>query len=311
MMKKWAGAYLKAEGVQIDYTSSGSSDGISKMIDKKNDFGCTDAPLNEEQTARAAAEGGAVVHIPLVMGAVVPLYNLPGVEQTLKFTGPVLADIFMGKIKKWNDPALAKINPGVNLPDLEIVTAHRGDGSGTTFIFTDYLCKVSAEWAKGPGNGQQIKWPPAANGQGAQKNDGVAGFVSRTKGALGYVELIYALRENKKFGAVQNKDGQFVLASLEGVTAAAAGALNDIPDDLRFSMTNAPGKEAYPISGTTWAVLFVKQPNADKAAALEQLFKWLTGDQAQSMVKDLQYARLPKELASRVEKQIERLKTGS
>jgi phosphate transport system substrate-binding protein len=308
MMKEWAGTYLKAEGVQVDYTSSGSSDGISKMIDKKNDFGCTDAPMNEEQMARATAEGGAVLHIPLVMGAVVPLYNLPGVDKTLRFTGPVLADIFLGKIKKWNDPALGKINPGVKLPDLEIVPIHRADGSGTTFIFTDYLSKVSPEWAKGPGKGQEVKW---AGGQGAIKNPGVAGMITRTAGSIGYVELIYALSENKKFGAVQNKAGEFLEGSLEGVTAAAREALSEIPEDLRFSLTDAPGKDTYPISGTTWAVFYVKQPNPDKAAALEHLFSWLTADQAQSMVKNKQYARLPKELVSRVEKQLERLKTGS
>src|SRR5262249_50817907 len=221
----------------IDYISSGSGNGVTQMIDKKNDFGCTDAPMNEEQLGKAGGPD-RVLHIPLVMGGVVPVYNLPEIDRPLRFTGPILADIFLGKLKRWNDPALAKINEGVRLPDLEITVAHRSDASGTSYIWTDYLSKVSPEWRKKVGTSTEPKWPVGA---GAPKNDGVAGLVSGTKGSIGYVELIYALdKKNLKYGAVQNKDGQFLRASLESVTAAAAN-LKDIPEDLCFSLTNAEG----------------------------------------------------------------------
>jgi phosphate transport system substrate-binding protein len=301
MMKKWASEYNKARGVEIDYTSSGSGNGVSRMIDKKNDFGCTDAPMNEEQLNKARSAGGEVVHIPLVMGGVVPIYNLPDIEN-LKFTGPILADIFLGKITKWNDPALAKINEGVNLPDLAIAVAHRSDASGTSYIFTDYLSKVSTEWKDKVGKSTEPKWPV---GDGAPKNPGVAQLVSGTRGALGYVELIYA-EENPalKIGSVQNKAGQFVKASLESVTSAAAN-LKDVPPDLRFSMTNADGKESYPISGAVWMVLYTKQP--EKAAALKDMIQWLTHD-GQEFAKGLHYARLPQSMVEQIDQNIEMIK---
>ena len=302
MMKKWAGEYAKAKGVEIDYTSSGSGNGVTQMIEKRNDFGCTDAPMNDEQLDKARKEGGDVAHVPLVMGGVVPIYNLPDVEKTLKFTGPVLADIFLGKIKKWNDQALAQINEGVALPDLAISVAHRSDASGTSYIFTDYLTKVSPEWKKQVGFSTEPKWPVGA---GAPKNPGVAQLVSSTKGALGYVELIYAEQNpNLKFGAVQNKAGEFVLASLESVTAAAAG-LKDVPPDLRFSMTDADGKESYPISGTVWMVLYTKQTG--KASALKELIHWLT-HKGQEHAKGLHYARLPQGMVEQVDKKLELIK---
>jgi phosphate transport system substrate-binding protein len=302
MMKKWAGEYAKAKGVEIDYTSSGSGNGVTQMIEKRNDFGCTDAPMNDEQLDKARKEGGDVVHVPLVMGGVVPIYNLPDVEKPLKFTGPVLADIFLGKIKKWNDPALAQINEGVALPDMAISVAHRSDASGTSYIFTDYLSKVSPEWKKQVGFSTEPKWPVGA---GAPKNPGVAQLVSSTKGALGYVELIYAEQNpNLKFGAVQNQAGEFVLASLESVTAAAAG-LKDVPPDLRFSMTDADGKESYPISGTVWMVLYTKQPG--KASALKDLIHWLTHE-GQEHAKGLHYARLPQGMVEQVDKKLELIK---
>jgi phosphate transport system substrate-binding protein len=299
MMKKWAGEYNKARGVEVDYTSSGSGNGVTQMTDKKNDFGCTDAPMNAEQIAQAQAKGGEVVHVPLVMGGVVPIYNLPGVEQQLKFTGPVLADIFLGKIKNWNDPALAKINAGVALPDLGISVAHRSDASGTSYIWTDYLSKVSNEWREKVGATTEPKWPVGA---GAPKNPGVAQLVSSTKGALGYVELIYAL-DNKdlKIGAVQNKEGVFVTASLESVTAAAAG-LKQVPQDLCFSLTDADGKDAYPISGTVWMVLYTKQP-PDKAKALSDFARWLTHE-GQDFAKGLHYARLPQQVVEQIDKRL-------
>jgi phosphate ABC transporter phosphate-binding protein len=298
MMKKWASEYKKAKDIEIDYGSTGSGAGVTQMIEKRNDFGCTDAPMNDEQLDKARMAGGDVIHVPLVMGGVVPIYNLPEVEKQLKFTGPVLADIFLGKIKKWNDPALIKINEGVDLPDRAISVARRADASGTSYIFTDFLSKVSPEWQEKVGTSTEPKWPVGAGGV---KNPAVAALVSDTKGAIGYVELIYALENPKlKVGAVQNKAGEFVTASLETVTAAAAG-LKDVPDDLRFSMTNADGKESYPISGTVWMVLYTKQP--EKATALKDMIRWLTHE-GQEFAKGLHYARLPQGMVDQIDKKL-------
>jgi phosphate transport system substrate-binding protein len=303
MMKKWAGAYNKAKGVEVDYNSTGSGTGVTQMTERQTDFGCTDAPMNDEQLQKAKANGGDVIHVPLVMGGVVPAYNLPDIEKPLNFTGPILADIFLGKIKKWNDPALVKINEGVKLPDLDIVVASRSDASGTSYIFTDYLSKVSPAWNEKVGKSTQPKWP---TGLSAPKNDGVAGLVSGTKGAIGYVELIYALdKKSLQYGAVQNTAGQFLRASLESVTAAAANA-KDIPEDLRFSLTNAEGKDSYPISGTVWMVTYVKHPK-DKAIALTEFLTWVLHD-GQDLTQELHYARLPKELVDRAEKKVALIK---
>jgi phosphate transport system substrate-binding protein len=293
MMQQWSKLYLKEKGVQVNYQSKGSGAGIDMMTNKQIDFGCTDAPLNEEQLAKAKATGGEVIHIPVVLGAVVPAYNLPGVEEQIRFSGAVLADIFLNKIQKWNDPALKALNPNINLPDLNIAVVHRSDSSGTTFIWTDYLAKVSPEWKK-VGAGTAIEWPC---GVGMPKNDGVAGQIQRASGALGYIELIYALNNNIKYGSVQNRAGEFITADLKSVTAAANLALADIPDDLRFSLTNAPGKEAYPISGTVWAILYVHQP-ADKAKPVAEFLRWVTHE-GQSHTEALHYARLPEGLAER------------
>jgi phosphate ABC transporter phosphate-binding protein len=302
MMKKWAGAYQQAHKVEIDYTSSGSGNGVSQMIEGNNDFGCTDAPMNDEQLKKAAGKNGDVIHVPIVMGGVVPFYNLPDVKKPLRFTGPVLADIYLGKIKKWNDDALKSLNQGIELPDTPITVARRSDASGTSFIFTDYLSKVSPEWKEKVGASTEPKWPV---GVGAAKSDGVAGLVSGTPGTIGYVELIYALdKKNLSVGVVQNKAGEFVTASLESVTAAAAG-LKDVPDDLRFSLTDADGKEAYPIAGTTWMVLYVKQP-ADKAEKLKAMATWMTHD-GQEMNKELHYARIPAALADKVDKVVAKI----
>jgi phosphate transport system substrate-binding protein len=302
MMKKWAAEYNKAHGVEIDYTSSGSGNGVSQMIDQKNDFGCTDAPMNQEQLEKAARAGGEVVHIPLVMGGVVPVYHLPDVNKQLKFTGPVLADIFLGKIKRWNDPALVSINEAVALPDLPIAVAHRSDASGTSYAFTDYLSKVSTEWKDKVGKSTEPKWPV---GDGAPKNPGVAQLVSGTVGSIGYVELIYA-EENPalKLGAVQNMAGQFVTASLESVTAAAA-SLKDVPPDLRFSIADADGKDSYPISTAVWMVLYTKQP--EKASALKDMIHWLTHE-GQEYAKGLHYAQLPQSMVDQIDKKVELMK---
>jgi phosphate ABC transporter phosphate-binding protein len=307
LMKKWSAEYYSKHHVEVDYASTGSTNGINDMISRKIDFGCTDAPMTDEQLEKAEAAGGKVLHLPLVIGGVVPIYNLPGIDKPLKFTGKILADIYLGKIKKWNDLAIQKANEGndsgqaIKLPDLNILTVHRSDGSGTTDIFTDYLSKVSEDWRKGPGHGTTIDWPPG--GVGEPKNPGVAGNVQRTPGAIGYVELIYALESKLPYGAVENRDHEPITASLETVTAAARNALaGEIPEDLRYSITNAPGKDSYPICGTTWAVCYQKQ-TTEKRLALQDFFSWAT-DQGQTMTADLQYSALPKELVERVAKKL-------
>jgi phosphate transport system substrate-binding protein len=302
IMVKWATEYKAKKNIIVDYTSSGSGDGIKAMIEGQNLFGCTDAPMDKEQMDKVGGPD-AVIHVPLVMGAVVPIYNLEGVKG-LKFTGPVLANIYLGKIKKWNDDALKELNPDLELPNKSIAVVRRGDGSGTSYIFTDYLSQVSKTWKKEVGKGTNPSWP---TGQGAIKNPGVANAVSSTPGAIGYVELIYAL-ENKelKIGLVKNASGKYVPANLESVTVAAEGMLKKIPADLRFSIVNPPNKGAYPISGTVWAVCKVKQP-AGKATLLADFLRWCIHD-GQEYAKALHYARLPTGLVERADKKIDLIK---
>ncbi len=225
--------------------------------------------MTDEQLAKAP---GAILHIPTALGAVVPTYNMPG-NVTVRFTGPVLADIFLGKIKKWDDPRLQELNPGLQLPAKDIVVVHRSDGSGTTYIWVDYLSKVSREWAERVGRGTAVQWPTGLGGKG---NEGVAGLVKRTPGALGYVELIYALENNLDYGAVQNRNGEFVKADLASVSRAAAGAVDDMPADLRVSITDAPGKGVYPISGFTYLLIYADQKDEAKGRAVANLAWWVT-----------------------------------
>jgi phosphate transport system substrate-binding protein len=306
MMSKWASDYEKAHAVQVNYQSIGSGGGIQQMTSKTIDFGCTDAPMNQEQLDKAKEVGGEVVHIPLVMGAAVPIYNLPNLAEPVRFSGPVLADIYLNKIKKWNDPALKALNPKIDLPDQEIAVVHRSDGSGTTYMWSDYLCKVSPEWEKQVGRGTSLNWPC---GIGQKGSEGVTGQVRRSAGSIGYVEMIYALQNDVKYGPVKNKDGEFVQGSLESVTAAASSALTTIPDDLRFSITDAPGKEAYPISSAVWAVVYVDQP-PDRGRLLVDFLRWVTHE-GQESAAALKYARLPKGLVERLEKKIDRNKVGA
>ena len=305
MMSKWAAEYDKIKGVRVNYQPTGSGAGIQQMIVKTFDFGCTDAPMNDEQLKKAEETGGPVVHIPLVMGAVVPIYNLEGIKQSLRFSGPVLADIYLGKIKKWNDPELGKLNPDVQLPDKDILIVHRSDGSGTTYIWADYLSKISPAWKEKIGVGTSLNWP---GGMGMKGNEGVAGKVSQSPGGVGYVELIYALQNKIKFGLVQNREGEFITPSLESVTAAARAALTEIPEDLRYSLTNAPGKDSYPISGTVWAVIYVNQPPGTGQTVVDFL-RWVTHE-GQNYAKDLAYARLPDELVVRLEKKLDQVRVG-
>jgi phosphate transport system substrate-binding protein len=303
MMSKWASEYDKVKGVEVNYQSIGSGGGIQQMTAKTADFGSTDGPMNDEQLQKAKDIGGEVVHIPLAMGAVVPAYNLEGVTEPLTFTGPLLADIFLGKIKKWNDNAIRDQNPNVILPDKDIGVVHRSDGSGTTYVWVDYLAKVSPEWKKKVGVATSVNWPV---GEGHKGNEGVARRVKETPGALGYIELIYALQNDIKFGLVKNKEGVAIKADLKSVTAAADNALKDIPEDLRYSITDAAGKDSYPISGTNWAVMYVNQP-AKKGQLVVDFLRWVIHD-GQQYCEELHYAKLPPGIVERGEKKLASIK---
>jgi phosphate transport system substrate-binding protein len=291
--QKWFSEYHKAHSdVQFNYQSIGSGGGIRQVLAGTVDFGATDGPMTDEQLSQAKTR---ILHIPTVLGAVVPAYNVPGVSSELKFTPQALAGIFQGKITTWNDPALVKENPGVNLPNQPIIVVHRSDGSGTTFIFTDYLSKVSPEWANGPGKGTSVKWPVGLGGKG---NEGVAGQVRQLQGSIGYIELIYAVQNKIPYGVVKNSGGNYVKASLDSVTAAAASA-KTIPADFRVSITNAPGKEAYPISSFTWLLVPEKSKDAGKGKILADFLNWMVDD-GQKMTAELTYAPLPESVASKV-----------
>jgi phosphate transport system substrate-binding protein len=297
---KWFNEYHKAHpDIQINYQSIGSGGGIKQLQARTVDFGASDGPMTDEQLA---AIGFQVLHIPTVLGAVVPTYNIPGVTGEIKFTGEVLADIFLGNIKKWNDPKLAKANPGIKFPDTDIVVVRRADSSGTSYIFTDYLSKVSDEWKNKVGKNTAVNWP---TGMGQKGNEGVAGFVRQTEGSIGYVELIYALQNKMSFGAVQNAAGQFEKASLASVTAAAA-SMKEIPDDFRVSITNAPGKEAYPISSFTWLLVPEHWSDAGKEKAFVDFLNWMVND-GQKMTEPLNYAPLPKGVVQKIKVRIKEI----
>jgi phosphate transport system substrate-binding protein len=306
MMSKWAAEYEKAAGVQVNYQSIGSGGGIQQMTAKTFDFGCTDGPMNEEQLEKCRETGSEPLHIPLVLGAVVPTYNLEGVTEPLMFTGALLADIYLGNVKKWNDLAIRALNPAAALPDKEIVVVHRSDGSGTTYIWVDYLAKVSKQWAKDIGVGTSVNWPV---GIGQKGNEGVAGQVRRSAGSIGYVELEYALQNKMSVGHVRNREGVFVKPTLETVTAAANASLKTIPEDLRYSITDAPGQDSYPISGTVWAVVYDKLP-AGKGQKVVDFLRWVTHE-GQEHCAGLNYSRLPKGLVERLEKKLDQIKIGS
>ncbi|HET7694247.1 MAG TPA: phosphate ABC transporter substrate-binding protein PstS [Vicinamibacterales bacterium] len=286
--QKWFAEYNRQHGnVRINYQPLGSGAGIRQITERTVFFGATDGPMTNEQLQAAA---GRILHLPTVLGAVVPIYNLPGVSQELKFSGPVLANIFLGKITKWNDPALTALNQGVKLPDTDIVVAHRSDGSGTTYIWLDFLAKVSPDFKKTVGVGTSAKWPV---GVAAAKNDGVAAIVKQTPGALGYVELIYALQTRTPYGSVQNMNGKFVKASIDAVTAAAAAAAKQMPADYRVSITNAPGDAVYPISSFTWLLLYQDPRDKAQSKAMVEFMKWaLTA--GQKFAGEMGYAPLPR-----------------
>lgn len=287
--QKWVLEYHTLHpNVEINYQAIGSGGGIRQYTDHTVDFGASDGPMTD---AQIAAVNGDVLHLPTVLGSVVPTYNIPGVTAKLKFTGAVIAGIWLGQITKWNDSRITAINPGVSMPDQDIVVAHRSDGSGTTYIFTDYLSKVSPEWAQRVGHGTSVNWPVGLGGQG---NPGVANIVKQTPGAIGYVELIYALQNNIGYGVVQNSSGNFVEASLATTTNAAAGALEhlDPNTDFRISITDPAGPQAYPIASFTWLLVPKTMTDMTKARALLQFVWWATHD-GQRFCNGLDYATLP------------------
>lgn len=288
---KWFSEYSASHpGVQINYQSIGSGGGIRQMTAGLVDFGATDAPATDEQLAPSKTK---LIHLPTVLGAVVPIFNVPGIND-IKFSPDVLADIYLNKITYWNDARIKKDNPGVNLPNLKIIVVHRADGSGTTYIFTDYLSKVSKDWANGPGRGASPSWPTGVAGKG---NEGVAGYVRQLSGSLGYVELIYALQNKISYGDVKNASGNFIKASIPGVTAAAA-SVKQMPADYRVSITNAPGKEAYPISSFTWILVPLKSSDPAKGKVIKDLLSWIVKS-GQDEVSALSYAPLPKNVVEK------------
>ncbi|MGO9339369.1 MAG: phosphate ABC transporter substrate-binding protein PstS [Terracidiphilus sp.] len=293
---KWFSEYASAHpGVEINYQSIGSGGGIRQVTAGLVDFGASDMPMADDALASSKVK---LIHIPTVLGAVVPVYNVPGVSS-IRFSGGVLADIYLGKISMWNDGRIAKDNPGVKLPDQKIIVVHRSDGSGTSFIFTDYLSKVSSEWANGPGKGTSPSWPV---GVGGKFNEGVAGLVRQLPGAIGYVELIYALQNKITYGSIQNAAGTWVTASIAGVTEAATG-IKQMPADYRISITNAPGKDAYPISSFTYLLIPTHAADPTKGKVIKDLLSWIVNS-GESEAESLSYAPLPKAVADKVLKTV-------
>jgi len=301
MYSKWFSEYHKAHPeIEINYQSIGSGGGIRQVLAGTVDFGASDGPMTDEQLAQSKTK---ILHVPTVLGADVPAYNIPGVTAELKFTQQALAGIFLGKITNWNDKAIASVNPDVKLPNDQIIVIHRSDGSGTTYIWTDYLSKISAEWQGQAGKGTSVKWPVGLGGKG---NEGVAGMIRQMQGSIGYIELIYAVQNKIPYGLVKNAAGNFVKASLDSVTAAAASAPK-MPADFRVSITNAPGKDAYPISSFTWLLIPAQSKDAAKGKILSDLLNWIVSD-GQKMTADLSYAPLPATVAAKVKDEIKQVR---
>jgi phosphate transport system substrate-binding protein len=303
---KWTHEYLKARpDVQINYSGTGSGAGIRQVTDGTVDFGASDMPMTDSAMAAFKEKRGTdILHFPTTIGAVVPVYNLPSVTAKLKFSGAVLARIFLGTITKWNDAAITALNPGVSLPNSDIIVVHRADGSGTTFVWTDFLSKVSPDWKSKVGSNTSVKWPV---GLGGNQNAGVAGLVQQTQGSLGYVELVYAEQNKIAHGAVQNAAGEFVVANLASVSAAAAGAAANMPADFRVSITNAPGKGVYPIASFTWLLVPAKFADAAKQKAMTEFLKWMLKD-GQKYAAPLSYAELPSQVIAKETPAIAKIK---
>jgi phosphate transport system substrate-binding protein len=304
---KWFTDYAAKTGVKINYQPIGSGGGIRQLQEQTVDFGASDAPMSDDEMSKA--KGGPVLHFPTVLGAVVVTYNIPGVTKPLRLTGEVIADIFLGQITKWNDAKLAALNPGVKLPAMDVLVVHRSDGSGTSFIFTDYLTATSRAWASGPGKGKDVKWPVGLGGKG---NDGVTGQVKQTPGSIGYVELAYAKQNKLPYAEVRNAAGQFVMPTIESVTAAAAGAAKSLAPttDYRVSIVNAPGREAYPISSFTWILVYANQTDATKGKKLVDFLRWAFHE-GEGAASTLDYAPLPASMISQLDKRLTTVKLGT
>jgi phosphate transport system substrate-binding protein len=297
---KWFSDYATLTGVKINYQSIGSGGGIRQLSEGTVDFGASDSPMSDDELSKA--KGGAILHFPTVLGADVITYNLPGVTAALKFTPAAIADIFSGRVKKWNDTRIASLNPGVTLPAQDILVVHRSDGSGTTYIFTDYLSTAVPSWKTSVGKGKEVKWPV---GLGAKGNEGVSGQVKQTPGSIGYVELAYAKQNNLPIAAIRNKSGQFVAASVDAVTAAAAGVAKALPanTDYRISIVDAPGASSYPISSFTWILVYQHQTDAVKGKKLVDFLNWALTD-GEKEASTLDYAPLPAEMATAVKARV-------
>ena len=305
MYSKWFDVYHKTHPeIQINYQSIGSGGGIRQVLAGTVDFGASDGPMNDEQLTDAKTKlNTEILHFPTVLGADVPSYNIPGIGTDLNFTPEALAGVFLGKITKWNDPELKKANPKVELPDQDIVVVHRSDGSGTTYVWVDYLSKVSAEWKTKVGKGTSVNWPVGLGGKG---NEGVSGLIKQTPYSIGYVELIYAVQNKQPYGKVRNSSGTYVKADLVSVTAAAAAATKNMPDDFRVSITDPAGKAAYPIASFTWLLIPQKIQDEAKRKAITDFLKWML-TQGQGMTESLSYAKLPKEVTAKELKAISKI----
>jgi phosphate transport system substrate-binding protein len=302
---KWFDAYFKATGNQVNYQSLGSGAGVKQFTEGTVDFGATDGPMSDTEIT---AVKGQVLHVPTVLGADAVTWNLPAIGKTqLKFDGTTLADIFLGKITKWNDPRLVALNPDVQLPATDLLVVHRSDGSGTTFIWTDYLSTVSPEWETKAGRGKSVNWPVGLGGKG---NEGVTQQIKQVEGTIGYVELIYALANDLPVGLIKNKSGNFVAPTLESVSAAAAGVSLAADTDFRVSIVNADGPQAYPVSSFTWLLINPDLADVSKAKAIKQFLEWMTGPEASAMASELHYAPLPAPIAELVKARIATLKGG-
>ena len=306
LYSKWFTDYAAKTGVKINYQSIGSGGGIRQLSEGTVDFGASDSPMKDDEIAKAK---GPVMHFPTVLGAVVITYNLPELTSPLRLSGPVIADIFAGRITKWNDPKIGALNPGARLPGSDILVVHRSDGSGTTFVFTDYLSTVSPAWSSGPGRGKEVSWPVGLGGKG---NEGVAGQVKQTPGSIGYVELAYAKQNDLRFASIQNASGSFIAPSPDGMTAAAASVAEKLPanTDYRLSIVNAAGANAYPISSFTWILVYAQQTDATRGQKLRDFLEWALTE-GESQASALDYAPLPASMASRLVARLDSIKVGT
>jgi phosphate transport system substrate-binding protein len=297
---KWFSDYARATGIRINYQSIGSGGGIRQLSEGTVDFGATDSPMTDEELARA--KHGEILHVPTVIGAVVLAYNLEGLDAPLQLSGDVIADIFLGKITRWNDSRIAALNPGVALPDQDVIVVHRSDGSGTTYVFTDYLSKVSEEWSGGPGRGKEVQWP---TGLGAKGNEGVAGQVEQTPGSIGYMELAYATQNDLPFASVRNRAGLFVSPSIESISAAASEAMRALGSDtdFRVSIVDAEGPSSYPVSSFTWIIIYKNQPDEVKGRKLVEFLRWAITE-GQQAVAGLDYAPLPDDVVAVIQERL-------